>query len=365
MMNKKRMIPVLVLVALAGAGLWYKNSHDKNAPQVLAPASGQAAAPATAVEAQQVETGRSERTIEAVGDLASNESVVLSPEISGRIVAILFEEGRAVKAGEPLIRLDDVIARAELAQVQSSLTLSKANYERAKKLYAEQTGTGRARDEAVAKLSNDQASYDLAKARLEKTVLSAPFDGVVGLRKVSIGDYVNPGQELVNLESIDPLKVDFRMPEIYLSHLKIGQTINVAVDSFPGQGFAGEVYAIDPRVDSNGRTVVLRAKMPNDDGVLRPGLFARVRLLLETNENALLVPEAALFPQGNDLFVYRVVDGKAERVQVTVGARRTGKAEILEGLQASDIVITAGQMKLRPNAPVTVLPVAGKAEVAK
>lgn len=366
-MRKKVILPVAVLCAIGGAGLWYQNDRtrtpdaqtpDARALGEMAPASGPAtsrAAQPVAVEAEKVRIDSIQRTIEAVGNLASNESVTLSPEISGRITHILFEEGQAVKKGDPLIRLDDAISRAELAQVEASLKLSRANYERAKTLFAQHTGTGRARDEAQAKLSTDQASLNLAKARLDKTTIYAPFDGIAGLRNVSIGDYVNPGQPMFNLESIDPLKVDFRMPEIYLGVLETGQKIQVNVDAFPNRSFEGEVYAIDPRVDSNGRTVVLRARLANEDGVLRPGLFARVSLVVNTTDGALIVPEQALIPQGNERFVYRIVDNKAVMTRVETGQRRRGQVEITEGLSADDVIVTAGQMKLRPDSPVTIL----------
>jgi membrane fusion protein (multidrug efflux system) len=355
-MIKKFVLPAVVLVALAGAGFWHFHREDGKGVAALDPASGTKGPASIAVEAEKVTIGSVDRAIEAVGNLASNESVTLSPEITGRITEILFAEGQAVKAGDPLIRLDDVIAKAELAQIGASLTLSQANYERAKTLFKESTGTGRARDEALAKLQADQAGVDLAKARLEKTLIKAPFDGIIGLRNVSIGDYVNPGQDLVNLESIAPLKVDFRMPEIYLSDLKTGQTIEVGVDAFPGKAFRGEVYAIDPLVDSEGRTAVLRAKLPNADGLLRPGLFARVNLLVSTNDSAIIIPEQALIPQGNERFVYKIVDAKAIMTPVKTGTRRQGQVEVTEGLTQDDVIVTAGQMKLRPDSPVTILP---------
>lgn len=357
-MKKWFVVPAVVLIALAGAGLWHFNGPANMA--AVEPASGAKGPAPVAVEAEKVTVGSIGRSIEAVGNLTSNESVTLSPEIAGRLTEILFAEGQAVKSGDPLIRLDDVIAKAELAQMEASLTLSQANYERAKTLFNEKTGTGRARDEALAKLRTDQAGVDLARARLEKTMIKAPFDGIIGLRNVSIGDYVNPGQDMVNIESIDPLKVDFRMPEIYLNVLKTGQTIQVAVDAFPGKAFEGEVYAIDPLVDSSGRTVVLRAKLPNPENLLRPGLFARVNLLVSQAGDAIIIPEQALIPQGNERFVYKIVDGKAVMVPVKTGTRREGQVEITDGLAQGDIIVTAGQMKLRPNSPVTILPPAAQ-----
>jgi membrane fusion protein (multidrug efflux system) len=347
----------VVCCAALGAGAFYYKTQQNDALTVIAPSAG--APNATVVEGEKVTTGSIDRQIEAVGTLASNESVVLAPEITGRITEILFEEGQMVKAGDPLIRLDDAIARAELAQAEASMILSKTNYDRAETLLKEKSGTARARDEALSKLRTDQAGVALAKAKLEKSILRAPFDATIGLRNVSVGDYVNPGQQLVNLEDIAQLKVDFRMPEVYLDALRVGQKIEVRIDAFSGQVFNGEVYAIDPRVDSNGRTVVLRARLSNEGGVLRPGLFARVNLLVSRNDTALLIPEQALIPQGTERYVYKVVDGKAAMTKVETGLRRGGQVEVLNGLTADDVIVTAGQMKLRPDMAVTVIPTTG------
>lgn len=325
----------------------------------LALASAQKSAPAPAqpiqVEAIRVATKPLERAIQAVGTLISNESVLVSPEISGRITAIQFDEGQDVKAGTVLIKLDDSIYKAQLAQAQASLVLSKANYARAQTLFKQQTGTGRAKDETLAQLNTDLASVDLAKAQLDKTAIKAPFDGIVGLRQTSVGNYVTPGQGLVNFESIDPLKVDFRVAEIYLNAIGVGQKINVSVDAFPGKTFAGEVYAVDPKIDSAGRTVVMRAKLPNPDKTLRPGLFARVNLVISENNDAIMIPEESLIPQGTEQFVYKIVDGKAAMAKVTTGQRQSGQVEITNGLKVGDQVITAGQIKVRPDNPVKVI----------
>lgn len=358
-MQKKILLSVAAMMAVMTAGFWY-NGAGQQAQRMAAlePTAGGkpavAAAP-TPVEVDTVTTHTVERAIDAVGNLISNESVVLSPEISGRVSEILFEEGQEVTKGAPLVKLDDSIYKAQLAEAQAQLPLAKANYERAKTLFAQQSGTGRARDESQAALNTVQAQIDLAQAQLAKSILTAPFDGTIGLRSISVGNYVTPGQQLVNLESINPLKVDFKVAEVYLNLVKVGQKINLSIDAFPGQVFTGEVYAIDPRIESTGRTVLLRAKLPNDDGVLRPGLFARVRLVVEKRDGAVIIPEQAIIPQGNTQYVYKVIDGKAVRVEVKTGQRAKGTVEITEGVSANDMVVVAGQMKLRPDAPVTVI----------
>lgn len=358
-MQKKIFLSVAAMLAVMTAGFWYNGAGGQQAGRMAAlePSAGgkPAAAAPIPVEVDTVSMQAVERSIDAVGNLISNESVVLSPEISGRVSEILFEEGQEVTKGTPLVRLDDNIYKAQLAEAQAQLPLAKANYERAKTLFAQQSGTGRARDESQAALNTVQAQIDLAQAQLAKSTMIAPFDGTIGLRSISVGNYVTPGQQLVNLESINPLKVDFKVAEVYLNLVKVGQKINLSIDAFPDRIFTGEVYAIDPRIESAGRTVLLRAKLPNDDGVLRPGLFARVRLVVEKREGAVIIPEQAIIPQGNTQYVYKVVEGKAVRVEVKTGQRTKGTVEITAGIAANDVVVIAGQMKLRPDAPVTVI----------
>ena len=354
-----QIVVALCMLALAGGAWWHFYAE--------APAAGGAAQQAAAqanmvvpVETAPVKVGPIQRRLTAVGSLRSNESVVVRPEIAGRIAEFKFDEGQRVTKGQPLVMLDDSVWRAEVEQAQAALELAQANYERAIDLLKRKVGTSKARDEALAELRADQAALELAKARFDKTVLKAPFDGVVGLRKVSVGDFVDVGKDIVNLEQIDPLKVDFRVAEVYVGAVKPGQRLELGVDAFSGQQFAGEVYAIDPLIDESGRSILLRARLPNPDGRLRPGLFARISLVLNEREGAIQVPEQALMPQGQEQFVFKVVDGKAVFTKVEVGIRRDGMAEIVEGLVPDDQVVTAGQLKIRDGAAVKPVP---KAEV--
>ena len=184
--------------------------------------------------------------------------------------------------------------------------------------------------------------------------IRAPFSGIIGLRVVSLGDYVKEGADLVNLESIDPLKVDFRVPEVFMRQVQVGQALEVQLDALPNRTFEGRVLAVNPLIDAAGRAVVVRAVVRNPDTTLRPGMFARVRLITRESRDALVLPEQALIPQGDAQFVYRVVDGKAVRTKVEVGQRREGKVEVLNGLGKDDVVVTAGQLKLRDGAPVAI-----------
>ncbi|MFN4090691.1 MAG: efflux RND transporter periplasmic adaptor subunit [Alphaproteobacteria bacterium] len=356
-----------VLGLVAGGGYWYAverpaaESAAERAPSGAAQAQQpppQAPRAAPVVEVAAVQLGSVVRSIGSVGTLQSNESVIIRPEIVGRIASIDFREGERAEKGQILFRLDDSVYRAELAEAEARLQLARRNAERASELFDRRVGTARTRDEATAALSSGQAAVALARARLDKTRVAAPFGGVLGLRRVSLGDYVNPGQDIVNLEDIDPIKVDFRVPEPSLRDVREGQTIEVALDAYPGEAFPGTVFAIDPRIDMEGRSIVLRARLDNPDGRLRPGLFARVNLVVDRTDAATLIPEEAIVPVEGGNVVFRVVDGKAERVPVRIGQRRMGQVQILDGLSVGDSVIVAGQMRVRDGAAVTTRPAA-------
>jgi membrane fusion protein (multidrug efflux system) len=344
-----------ILLLLAGVSLVYLSTSEKaDLPQAAAPGGPPKGMP---VEAANASAGMIKRELSAVGNLQSNESVVVASEIVGRVAAIGFDEGKKIAAGKVLLKLDPSVLAAERDRAQASLGLSEVNQRRAEILLKDNAISERERDEAYAKWRLDEASLRLAEAQLAKTVLLAPFDGIVGLRKVSVGDYLQPGEPIANLEQIDPIKVDFRIPETFAGQVEMNQNIHLTVDAVPGQTFSGTVYAVDPLVDVNGRSMLLRARVANADGRLRPGMFARIAVLLEERADALTIPEEALIPQADGrMSVFKVVDGKVEAVQVRTGLREKGRVEIIDGLQPGDTVITAGHMKVRPGMPVTVLP---------
>ena len=308
--------------------------------------------PPMPVEVAKVTQGTVNVDISAVGTLQANESVVIRPQISGRIETIHFDEGQAVKKGEVLFSLDASEYQAQVAESEATVKLAQVKFNRSKDLLQKNLSSQQQYDEDSAKLDEANAQLALTKDRLAKTVIRASFNGVLGLRKVSPGEVVQPGQELINLEDINLLKLDFRAPEIYLPELRTGLDVTVVTDAFPTEVFTGKVYAIAPRVDEASRSVLLRARITNNRGMLRPGIFAKVQLRLASRANALLVPEEALWPVGKDMFVYRLTDGKAMLTKIKLGKRLKGEVEILEGLNKDDVVITAGQMKLRNEAAV-------------
>ncbi len=314
------------------------------------------------VETVQATVAPLKNELTATGTLYSNESVVITAEIAGKVTEIFFHEGQKVTSGQVLLKLDQSVLSAERDRAQANFNLSEANIKRAELLLQEQAISERERDEAYAQWRLDEANLRLTEAQLAKTVIRAPFSGLLGLHRISIGEYLQPGEAIVNLDNLDPIKVDFRVPEVFAYQLKVGQKIQMNVDAVPGRSFAGQVYAIDPQIDINGRSVLLRAKAEQREGPLRPGMFARVTLVLEERPQALMIPEEALIPKGNQQTVFKVVDGMVVATEVTTGLRTRGQVEIVQGLAPGDTVITAGQIKVRPGMPVTVLPAAGSAK---
>lgn len=294
--------------------------------------------------------------LSATGTLYSNESVVITAEVAGKVTQLFFDDGEKASAGQVLLQLDQSVLTAERDRAQANLSLSEANIRRAERLLQEQAISERERDEAYAKWRLDEASLRLTEAQLAKTVIKAPFSGMLGLRRVSIGEYLQPGETIVTLDDIDPIKVDFRVPEVFAHQLRVGQAIRMNVDAVPGRTFTGKVFAIDPQIDVNGRSVMMRAKVVQEEGPLRPGMFARIALVLEERPNALMIPEEALIPGGDRQQVFKVVDGKVEATVVETGLRTKGKVEITKGLEPGETIITAGQIKVRPGMPVTALP---------
>jgi membrane fusion protein, multidrug efflux system len=362
-MKKQFSLPLIAaaatLLALVGGGAFWLGKKQGVTPTTTVsvantPAKTDAQGNSTVVEAVPVKTSTLAQGITAVGSLRSDESVVIRPEVAGRIAEILFQEGKPVRKGATLVRFDASVQRAELQQAEANLNLNKNKLDRAIDLQKKGFISSQAKDEAENNFRVAQASYDLASAKLTKLEIKAPFSGTVGLRSVSVGDYIRDGQDIANLEALDPLKVDFRVPEIFLKQVASGQSLQVNLDAFPNQAFEGKVLAINPLLDTNGRSIVIRAVVKNADARLRPGMFARVRLLTSDVQDAMTIPEQALLPQGEEFYVFRVADGRASRVKVEIGQRREGVVEILRGIAKDDVIVTAGQLKIRDGAPVKV-----------
>ncbi len=351
----RNMTPALEIAAPGGAlraatRLPADDPDARSVPVVpgARPLDGGAQRGAIGVEAARAEQVSLAETVAAVGTLRAAESVVLKPEVAGRIQAIHFEGGARVRKGELLVALDASIVAAEVQQTRAELALARANHQRSVDLARQKFLSERARDEAAANLQVLEAKLELAKARLAKTSIRAPFAGVLGLRNVSPGDYVREGDALVTLEDISQMKVDLRLPERYLGQLRRGQQLEIELDAWPGRRFPATLEALDAKVDADGRSIVARGSMPNPDGLLRTGMFAKIALTLGQREQAVMIPEEAVFAVGADQYVFRIEQGRAERVRVRTGLRRDGNVEIVEGIRVGEQVVTAGQLKLAP-----------------
>lgn len=341
------LITLIVLAAIGGT-YWYLMLRPGNGATAAGGPGGPGGGPppAAVVEASAAVRGTAVRRLRAIGTLVSNNAVIIRPEIAGRITEILFADGATVREGQPLIRLDRSTLQAELDDALATLTLARQQFTRASALTQRGAGTERGRDEAVAALHNSEARVALVRARLEKTTVVAPFSGTLGIRQVSIGDFVSAGQDIVNLEQMTPIKVEFRIPERFLTGLAVGRPVVLRSTAYPDTSFEAAVTAIDPRIDRISRSVLVQATSPNPEAKLRPGQFVSVTLRIDERRGAVFVPEQAVVPEGENRFVYRVIDGQAVKTQIATGMRIASQIEVLSGLAPGEVVITAGQQKI-------------------
>jgi membrane fusion protein (multidrug efflux system) len=292
---------------------------------------------------------------EALGNARANESLEVRPEITAAIVGISFEEGEFVEQGSVLVRLQSSEPLADLAAARAALVDSESQYRRASELFKTRVVSESQLEQLEAQRDADHAAVNAAQARLDQTVIRAPFAGQLGLRRVSLGTIVSPSTVITTLDDTSRIKLDFDVPEVFLSRLEPGLTVTAHSAAWPDTRFFGEVTTIDTRVDPVSRTITVRALLPNEDGHLRPGMFLTVTLLKE-DVMALLVPEQALVPERSKQYVFLVeTDGTVQRREVETGRRRPGEVEILEGLRPGDRVITEGTQKVRPGQQVQIL----------
>jgi membrane fusion protein (multidrug efflux system) len=373
-MNKLHtLVAAAGIAAAAVAAYWWQNKASS-----YASASGKTAAPAEAtaaaaglvsVEVARAESGSLQDDATAVGSLRSRQGVMLRPEVAGRIVKLGFADGQPVKKGQLLVQLDDQLQAAELRQAEAQGGIARANHQRNKDLVAQNFVAQRVLDESAANLEVAQAQAALARTRQARMRITAPFDGIVGIRNVSLGDYVKDGADLVGLDDIGSVFVDFRLPERFLSRVKPQQRVEVSLDALPGKVKQAVVEAVDPQLDANGRSLLVRARLDNPGLTMRPGMFARVRVLFAQRDNAVMVPEEALMPQGNKQFIFKVVPGAkgpmSQRLEVNAGTRRDGKVEVQgAALAAGELVVTAGQGRLRADSQPLKLIELGKPDAA-
>lgn len=305
------------------------------------------------VETAPVTMRNTSESITSVGTLMSNESVIVTSETSGRITSINFAEGQDVKAGQVLVRIDDSTLKAELDSAVTDLELNNAKYRRAEDLVASGAVSKQDRDIAYADRQRSEADVRHAQAALDKTVIKAPFSGTVGLRQVSAGNYIQPGTQIVNLEDIAALKIQFSIPQTEVSRIKASQTFTITTDAYPNRTFTGKIYAIDPKINEQSRSMTIRGIIRNHDRRLRPGMFAQVSIETGAKENTLFIPESAIMQNASGKFVFLYDNGTALQTKVTTGTRTAGWVEVVSGLKPSDIIITKGQDRIRDKDTVT------------
>jgi membrane fusion protein, multidrug efflux system len=298
-----------------------------------------------------VRAERVSQKLEALGNARANESVDVSSKTSNVVTAIRFRDGERVKRGQVLVQLDDAQVRADVAAAEAAVTESESQYNRSRELLSTQALSKSSFEQLEATLKSNRAKLAAANARLEDTVIRAPFSGRVGLRRVSVGTLISPGSVITTLDDTSVIKLDFSVPENFLASLREGLTVRATAPAFPGRSFAGKVASIDSRVDQATRSVTVRALLANEDGALKPGMFLNVALANDERE-ALVIPEEALTPEAERQFVFVVADGKAERREVRIGGRRPGSVEILAGLAAGEQVVIEGTQKVRDGSRV-------------
>ena len=298
------------------------------------------------IEAETVKTGTMTKRIVTVGKIRANAAVTIRSEMNGRIKELLFTEGASVTKGQPIIQFEDADAQAELKQAEAEMVLRKADFERMAKLHEQKIGSTKDYDKSRAELAITEGRLDAARSRVDKTLIKAPFEGTIGLIDVSVGAYVQAGQDLVSIVDATPIKVSFKVPEKHVHDIGVGQTIEVKIDAFKERVFRGTVEAVDAQVEAESHSIAIRGSIPNEDNLLRPGLFAHISLIIGEQGDTIQIDEAAVDREGEIEFVWVVEKGKAMRRRVLTGVRENGKIEIIAGIRPGQMVVTAGQLKL-------------------
>jgi membrane fusion protein, multidrug efflux system len=312
--------------------------------------------PQSIVEALPVELGTFETFVSVVGTLKANESIVVRPEVEGKIKEVRFKSGDPVNKGDVLVVLEDAVYRALKKEAQAKVDLYQGKYTRAKILYERRSGTLKEKEEMEAQLAISKAELEKATSQLKKTVIRAPFSGIVGFKTISPGAYVRAGEDLVTLDELDPMSIDFRVAENMIDKVQAGKVVLVEVDGFPDNVFEATIDAVDSNIDPMGHSIRVRAQLTNKEELFKPGLFGKVKLLVSSHEDVIMVPESAVESRGNQEYVYRVEDGKARYTVVKTGGRNGEKVEVLSGLEPGQTVVVAGQMKIQDKWPVVAVP---------
>ncbi|WP_440997754.1 efflux RND transporter periplasmic adaptor subunit [Arhodomonas sp. SL1] len=348
------LLVALFLGAIFGGIFGWKHLQE----QRMAEQADQPQPPAT-VTATEAEQTSWRPAIRAVGSVNATEGIDITTEVAGKISEIAFESGARVAAGETLLRLDDSVDQAALAGLRADRELARVQFERTSDLLPRRAVSQSEFDEAKARYDASRAAVSEQQARIAKKTIKAPFDGLLGLAQVDNGEYLTPGQPIVTLTALDPVYVDYSVPERRFSELEVGQAVQVSVAAYPDRTFEGEISAIDSGIQEGTRSVQVRATLPNPEDALRPGMFARVATLLPETGAIVTVPRTAISYNTYGDFVFLITEDErgrqvVQRRAVSTGSSREGRVEVAEGLEAGEQVVRAGLVKLRDGQPVTI-----------
>ena len=298
--------------------------------------------------------------IEAIGFIEPNQGVTITTEVSGVVKTIDFDSGTMVKAGQELLSLDSDVEQANLRSAQARLPAAKAKYERYRGLFKKGSISKEAYDDAEASYYSLSADIESLKATIARRTIKAPFNGVVGLRNVFLGQYIQPGTDVVRLEDTTLMKLRFTVPQTDITEIRLGQDVEIFVDAYPETPFSGKISAIEPAVSYQSGLVQVQADIPNNDGQLRSGMFARAHIILPTLDDQIILPQTAITYTlyGDNVYItYNDEDGnlRVKQSVIKVGERKGNDAHILSGVKAGDTVVTAGQVRLSNHAKVKVV----------
>jgi membrane fusion protein (multidrug efflux system) len=352
-MTKRMLLVLLALGLVLGAIFGWKSwqEHQMAALARMPP-------PPATVAAAEVQVESWQPYLQAVGSLVATQGILVTTEVAGKVSEIRFESGQQVEAGTLLLQLDDSIDRAELEGIVAERRLAELQFKRREELVEKKTISRSDYDEAQLRLENARAQLDTKQAQIAKKRITAPFSGLLGIRQVDLGEYLQPGAAIVPLQALDPLYVDYSLPERHLGLISVGQTVQIEVQAYAGETFTGRISALNPGIDPGTRSLRIRATLANPQSRLRPGMFAEVRTILPQRPAVLTLPQTAITynPYGDSVFV--IEDGETgttvQRRQVETGGVRNGRVEIAQGLQAGERVVIAGQVKLRNGQAVVI-----------
>lgn len=351
----KRLVLVILLLALIFGGIFGWKYWQMQRTQAL---QSQPAPPAT-VSSAPVMTMHWQPTLSAVGSLVAVNGIDVTTEVAGKIEEIRFKSGERVAKGEVLVSLDSTVDLADLEGLKADMRLAQLQLKRTSELLPKRAVSQSTYDEAKARYESAQAHVASQKALISKKIIRAPFAGLLGIREVDVGQYLSPGDKIVQIQQLTPIFVDYALPERHFDELKVGQTVQVALSAYPGESFAGQITAVDAAVNPATRSIHARATLKNPDGRLRPGMFAEVTTAQGKPRQVLTIPRTAVSYNPYGDFVFLITEGKsgqkiAQRIQIATGAIQHGRVEIVKGLKVDQQVVQAGQQKLRNGQPIRI-----------